>query len=195
MICSILVIVVYGINLTSDREKLQRELIRLHVVAHSDSEKDQKIKLRVRDAVLESMREDLSQIGNVEAAKEYLQENLPKIEKLANDTLHAAGFTEKAVVSLKKEIFDTRYYETFSLPAGVYESLRIVIGEGAGKNWWCVAFPALCLPATTAEFEDAAIAAGFSDDLSSTLSGEESYRLRFFLLDAVGKLENILFAG
>lgn len=181
-------------SLLADREKLNEELIRLHVVANSDSEEDQMVKLQVRDAVLASIQQDLQQVTDIEAAKAYLQENLPKIQAAANKALTNAGFDEQAVVTLCKEAFDTRYYDTFTLPAGVYESLRIVIGEGEGHNWWCVAFPSLCLPATAAEFEDAAVGAGFSDSLSAALAGEEEYRVRFFFLDALGELENKLFA-
>ena len=129
----------------------------------------------------------------MEEAKAYLQENLPKIRTIANETLNAMGFDGEAVVTLCKEAFDTRYYDTFTLPAGVYESLRITIGEGEGKNWWCVAFPTLCVPATTEGFADAAVGAGFSDTLSNTLAGEEGYEVRFYLLDALGRLENIFF--
>ena len=193
-VCLILAALVWCGTLFSDRKQLNEELIRLHVVANSDSEEDQTIKLQVRDAVIESLRADLGKIADVEEAKAYLQENLPKIRETANRALEAAGVDGDAVVTLCREAFDTRYYDTFTLPAGVYESLRIVIGQGAGHNWWCVAFPSLCVPATTEAFEDAAVEAGFSETLSNTLTGEE-YEVSFFLLDALGKLENIFFEG
>ena len=98
-----------------------------------------------------------------------------------------------AKVTLCKEVFDIRHYDTFSLPAGVYHSLRIIIGEGQGKNWWCVSFPSLCLPATTAGFSDTAVSAGFSAPLVKSLSGNENYEIHFFFLNQLGKLENILF--
>ena len=181
--------------LVADRTRLNEELIRLHVVANSDSEADQAIKLRVRDAVCRSLEEDLRRIGDIGEAKTYLQNNLPKIQAVANATLRAAGCDFEAVVSLCKETFDTRLYDTFKLPAGVYEALRITIGEGNGKNWWCVVFPTLCVPATSDGFADTAAGAGFSDALTGTLSGEKEYALRFYFLDALGKLENMLFEG
>ena len=174
---------------------LSESLIRLHVVANSDSEKDQRIKLQVRDAVINSIQTDLQKLSDMDAAKEYLQRNLPKIQKTANKALERAGFDSHAVVTLGKEAFNTRYYETFTLPAGVYESLRIVIGEGEGHNWWCVAFPSLCMPKTEDAFEDTAVAAGFSDTLSETLGEKEEHEIRFFFLDKLGQLENIFFAG
>ncbi len=180
-------------SILADREVLNKELIRLHVVANSDSGQDQAIKLQVRDAVTASLKSGLEKVGDVDAAKEYLQENLPKIQTVANQTLEKAGFDGQAVVTLCKEAFDTRYYDTFSLPAGVYEALRITIGEGAGKNWWCVVFPSLCIPATSDGFSDVAAGAGFSESLNSALTGEETYEVRFYLLDAMGRIQNILF--
>lgn len=179
-------------SLLADRQQLNEKLIRLHVVANSDSEEDQKVKLQVRDAIISGIQSDLAKVADIEEARTYLQENLPKLQKIANDVLERAGFEEEAVVSLCREVFDTRIYDTFTLPAGVYEALRITIGEGQGKNWWCVAFPSLCLPATSRGFEEAAVEAGLSQSVSRTLTGEE-YQLRFFLLDALGRLENLLF--
>lgn len=187
--CLLLVSLVWCGTVLADREQLNEGLIRLHVVANSDSGEDQRIKLQVRDAVVESLRGAMADVADVEQAKAYLQENLPKIQKVANETLRSLGCTETAVVSLCREAFDTRYYDTFSLPAGVYEALRITIGEGAGKNWWCVVFPTFCIPATTEGFHDVAAGAGFPDSLNSALTGEEGYEVRFFLLDALGELE------
>ena len=187
--CLLLVSLIWCGTVLADREQLNEGLIRLHVVANSDSGEDQRIKLQVRDAVVESLRGAMADVADVEQAKAYLQENLPKIQKVANETLGSLGCTETAVVSLCREAFDTRYYDTFSLPAGVYEALRITIGEGAGKNWWCVVFPTFCIPATTEGFHDVAAGAGFPDSLNSALPGEEGYEVRFFLLDALGELE------
>lgn len=192
-ICLVLAAMVWCGCLLADRQRLNEELIRLHVVANSDSSDDQSVKLLVRDAVTKSLEQDLKQMASMEEAKAYLQENLPRIQRIANEVLEAAGFDEEAVVSLCREAFDTREYDTFSLPAGVYESLRITIGAGQGHNWWCVVFPSLCLPATSEGFADAAETAGFPGSLNSALTGEAGYELHFYLLDAMGKLENILF--
>ena len=187
--CLVIAASVWTWGLLRDRQYLNRELIRLHVVANSDSEHDQHIKLQVRDAIVASLYEGMADIGDIGAAKEYLRENLSKIESVANQTLEAAGVDSRAVVTLCREAFDIRKYDTFTLPAGVYESLRVVIGEGQGKNWWCVAFPTLCMSATSEGFKEAAQTAGMDENLSETLTG--GYRLRFFLLDALGRAENI----
>lgn len=180
-------------GLMGDRQTLNEELLRLHVVANSDNSQDQAIKLRVRDAVIESISEDLAKIGDIETAKAYIRENLPKIQQAANAILVALGCEPTAQVTLQQEVFDTRVYDTFTLPAGVYESLRVTIGEGAGKNWWCVVFPTLCVPATSDGFEDVAAGAGFPDSLTKSLEGE--YEIRFYLLDLLGRWQGRRFSS
>jgi len=193
-ICLLLAALVWCGTLIADRQRLSEDLIRLHVVAASDSQEDQELKMRVRDAVTERLGKALADVQDVEAAKAYLRDNLPKLQSLANQVLEEAGSAQKAVVKLCREGFPTRDYDTFSLPAGIYESLRIVIGEGEGHNWWCVVFPGLCAPETQAEFTDTAVAAGFPQELTGALTGEKEYEIRFFLLDKLGELEK-LFAG
>lgn len=185
--------VFWACDLLAQRVQLSDSLIRLHVVADSDSEEDQQIKLQVRDAVTEYLREGMDWLPTREEALEYLESKLPEIENLVNRTLSDLGVEDRGTVSLKEEAFDTREYDTFSLPAGVYESLRIEIGDGEGKNWWCVVFPQLCVPATAEGFSEKAVECGYSDSLTGALTGEEEYRVRFFLLDCLGKLENFFF--
>ena len=170
-----------------DKQVLQENLIRLHVVANSDSDEDQKIKLQVKDAVVSYLQAETSEFENKEQAMQYINDNLTSIEEIANRRLSELGNVEQVAISLGPEVFDTRDYETFSLPAGIYDSLRIQIGEGKGKNWWCVVFPSLCLPATTNEFQEVAVSSGFSQELGSTLSGDRKFR--FFVLDCFGKIE------
>ena len=190
--CALLAAFVWCGTVIADRQRLNEELIRLHVVANSDRVEDQELKLLVRDAIITSLRQALADVRDTEQAKEYLQENLPKLQELANKTLDAAGSAQQAVVTLCREGFPTRQYNTFSLPAGIYEALRVTIGDGAGKNWWCVVFPSLCVPQTSQGFSDTAAGAGFPDALSGALTGEEPYQIRFYLLDKLGELEKIL---
>lgn len=193
IICIFLASFCWSTALIADRYKLNNGLIRFHVVANSDSAEDQEIKLQVRDAVLLGIQDDLKRISDISEAKKYLKDNLPKIQAIVNKTLRDFGFSENSCVSLCKEVFDIRHYDTFSLPAGVYESLRIVIGDGQGHNWWCVSFPTLCMPATTSGFTDLAVGAGFSEKLADTLSGNEDYEIRFQVLNLLGRLESFLF--
>lgn len=190
--CALLAAFVWCGTVIADRQRLNEELIRLHVVANSDRVEDQELKLLVRDAIITSLRQALADVRDTEQAKEYLQENLPKLQELANKTLDAAGSAQQAVVTLCREGFPTRQYNTFSLPAGIYKALRVTIGDGAGKNWWCVVFPSLCVPQTSQGFSDTAAGAGFPDALSGALTGEEPYQIRFYLLDKLGELEKFL---
>ena len=192
-LCAVAALFCWSAQLFADRQTLREELIRFHVVANSDSPEDQAIKLQVRDAVLKSIQADLRTAANVEEAKAYLQESIPKLQLLVDQTLKKTGFDGGSRISLCKEPFDIRHYDTFTLPAGVYESLRIVIGEGMGKNWWCVSFPTLCIPATTKEFKDTAVGSGFSESLVRTLTEQPEYEIQFFFLNQLGKLENIFF--
>lgn len=195
VICLLLTAFFWSGALLSDRQRLREDLIRLHVVANSDCEEDQERKLMVRDAITASIQKDMENLMDVEQAKQYLRKKLPYIQTVAEKTLQALGCSDAVTVSLCKESFDTRVYDTFTLPAGVYNALRIVIGDGEGKNWWCVVFPSLCIPLSSQSFADTAAGAGFPEALNRTLAGEDGYELRFAVLDAIGKLENILFAG
>lgn len=191
-VCFLIAACFWGGTLIADRQRLREELVRLHVVGASDNAQDQQIKLQVKDAVAEYLRTAMEDIADVDQAKEYLQENLPKIALVANKTLERLGCDADAVVTFCQEEFGKRVYDTFTLPAGVYDALRITIGEGEGKNWWCVVFPTLCFSATSEELETVAAGAGFSEELTGAITGEEGYQVRFFLLDALGHLENIL---
>ncbi len=175
-------------GIVTDSQVLREELLRLHVVGASDSKADQDVKLLVRDAVLQSLEEGLQDLTDVDAAVDYVARMLPNVEEAAERVLAAAGFDDRVSVSLTEEAFPTRDYDTFSLPAGVYKALRVVIGEGEGKNWWCVIFPQLCMGE---DFVQTASVAGMSDELTDTLEGE--YEVRFWLLEKLGQLKNHFF--
>ena len=182
----------YTGGLLADKQTLQEELIRLHVVGASDSAEDQAVKLQVRDAVIASLEQALADATDMAQAKAYIQDHLPQIEAAANEALRELGVTDRAVVTFLEEAFPIREYDTFILPSGVYESLRITIGEGQGQNWWCVVFPSLCF-GSTEDVEDVAAGAGFSDELTGAVTRKENYRIRFYFLDLLGKVENFFF--
>ncbi len=194
-LAALAIVLHYAAGLLRDSQTLQNDLVRLHVVANSDTQEDQAVKLQVRDAVIDLLQDAMADLPSAQEAKDYIASQLPQIEAKANEVLAQAGFTQRATVSMEKETFPTREYDTFSLPAGVYNALRITIGEGDGQNWWCVLFPSLCVPASSAGFEEAAEVSGFSDELSHTLTQTDSgYTIRFRLLDWLGELQNKLFS-
>lgn len=185
----------YVLSVYKDRQLLSEQIIRLHVVADTDDSIDQDVKLQVRDEVLRLVEIIRNGAESKEEALDLLREKLPELQKAANDVLQRLKMQYQAVVTLDKESFPTRDYDTFSLPAGVYDSLRVTIGNGEGKNWWCVVFPDLCLPAASSEVENTAIEAGFSGSLSKTLTRQEGYAVRFWILDFFGKVQNYFLMG
>ena len=172
-----------------DKRQLQDEIIRLHVVANSDSDADQAQKLRVRDAVNDYLGHLLESADSAQEAMQIIGKHLHELETVAQDLLFSEGTEMSVRASLQKEMFDIREYETFTLPSGIYTALRIELGEAKGKNWWCVVFPSLCLPAAGDSFADTAAGAGFSDSLSNSLTGK--YQFRFFVIDLYGQLEKL----
>ena len=149
----------------------------------------------MKDAVNNFLLEALQEVETLPEAKLQLTNMLPQIKKIAESVLKEQGIEEQVSVTLAKEMFPKREYETFTLPAGVYESLRIRIGAAQGRNWWCVVFPSLCVPSETEYMRDQAVGAGFSEDLCATITGEEGYEIRFFFLDLLGQLQNLWFQG
>ena len=159
--------------------------IRLHVLANSDSEHDQSVKLAVRDAVLSEMETLLACAENPDDAVTVLSENLDRIRELCNETLASLGENLTATVILSEEKYPTRNYEAMSLPAGVYKSLRIKIGAAEGQNWWCVAFPPLCLGAASETVEEATQAGYFTPGQAALVTEQdEGYAVSYTHLRA-----------
>ena len=158
------------------QERLAEKTVRLHVVANSDSDADQAQKLAVRDAVLPVIAALTEDCANARQAREALAAHLPEISAAAQ----SASGDLPVSASLTDEAFPTRHYDTFTLPAGTYPSLRIRIGAAQGHNWWCVVFPSLCTAATTDALEQSAAVGGFDDAETDLITGgEETYTIRF----------------
>ncbi len=183
----------FTLDCSAEKMQLRENIIRLHVVANSDSAEDQAQKLRVRDAVNDYLSRILDDVVSVNDAKEIIAANISNLTAVAQKQLLKEGSAYSVNVRLSEESFDIRHYDTFSLPSGVYTSLRIEIGEAKGKNWWCVAFPSLCMPATSEKFSEVAANAGFSDQLTESISRNDKIEIRFFFLDFLGNLENFLY--
>lgn len=131
--------------------QLPQDVVRLHVVANSNGAEDQAVKLLVRDAVLEEAARWYQGAGSMEEASSRLCTHLQSIAGAARQVLGEQGMGYSATAQMTEMYFPTRDYGDFRLPAGRYRTLRVTLGEGAGKNWWCVVFPSLCLPAATQE--------------------------------------------
>lgn len=147
LVFAVIITVLWGAVLNSDSSALSDKLIRLHIIANSDSEEDQALKLDIRDKITEEIYPLLESAENKAEAESLVQKELPALCRTAEKEIKAQGYDYSVSACLTQERFPTRRYDTFSLPAGTYTSLRIVIGEGAGHNWWCVVFPPVCTAA------------------------------------------------
>ncbi len=129
--------------------KLSEDVFRLHILANSDTPFDQNLKLSVRDEVIEKISPLYDDIENKEEAKVITENNLSFIEDIAKEVLSSHGVSYDVKAKVTNKFFDTRYYDDFTMPAGMYDTLEISIGEGKGKNWWCVMYPSLCVGASS----------------------------------------------
>ena len=174
-------------------EKIYESVVRLHVLANSDSDADQALKLKVRDGILSYVSPRVIDCKSREEAIEVLSSELDEIERVASEIIALEGYSHSVEVTLTLEDYPTRNYEAMSFPSGEYVSLRVLIGEAQGQNWWCVLFPPLCLSAATEKSvnEDAFIAVGLTSDQYKiiTESDDARYYLRFKLLEAIGDLK------
>ena len=170
-------------------EKIYESVVRLHVLANSDSDEDQALKLKVRDGVLSYVSPRVIDSQSREEVERILQNELENIQKIAAETVAREGYNYSVLVTLTVEEYPTRNYEAMSFPSGEYISLRVMIGEAEGQNWWCVLFPPLCLSAASesVENEEAFIAVGLNSDQYKiiTETDETTYYLRFKLLEAL----------
>ena len=157
---------------------LAEKVVRLHVLANSDSEEDQALKLKVRDVVLERATAILEESPDRREAESRLRGELLELERIAAAEIVAEGYDYPVTVELENTEFPTKAYDGFTLPAGEYLALRVIIGEGKGRNWWCVVFPPLCTAACT-DMEQVAIDAGLSGDDVKLITEEDGYVLRF----------------
>ena len=162
------------------QNSLSEKLVRFHVIAVSDDEYEQQLKLRVRDAVLEYISPKLEEAESSTQAREILAAELDNIREAAQTVSEGRGVT----VTLTRENYPTKSYEGFTLPAGEYESLRVILGEGQGHNWWCIVFPPVCLSAAQADTVEQQL----GEEAFRLISEEEGYELRFKALELWGEL-------
>ena len=173
--------------------RLASQVIRLHVLANSDSEEDQALKLEVRDRVLETTSALLAGETEPQAAAVLLDQHLDDIAQTAAQEISSQGHDDRVEVRLEQTWFPTRQYQGISLPAGNYLALRVLIGAAEGHNWWCVVFPNLCLPAVS---ERALEASTLTPGQISLLQEEEtSYVFRFKALELWQTLKHRLMEG
>lgn len=179
-----------GAWLCSQQADLADRILRLHVIANSDSEEDQTLKLAVRDRILSAAEALYEPGGTVEEAKEVLSAALPALAEAGVEVVAEYGYDYPVAVSLQSQVwFPTKEYQDFALPAGNYQALRVVIGDGAGQNWWCVVFPPLCLGSVSETTSETALSAGLDEQQVALITGEsEGYVVKFKALEIIDSI-------
>lgn len=170
-----------GVWLDKSQSALADQVIRLHVLANSDSQADQALKLKVRDSVLAAAEAYFQPGATRDETEAVLRAHLRELATAGAETVAEEGYDYPVTASLVENYwFPTKEYTDFALPAGQYTALRIAIGEGGGQNWWCVVFPPLCLGSVTESAAQTALSAGLSEDQVSLMTGEdEGYVVKF----------------
>ena len=190
LMVGILAAVVTAGWLGREQQELADSVIRFHVIANSDSPEDQALKLEVRDRVLARAEELYPRGATLEEAKAALEGHLNLLAAAGREAVEEQGCDYPVSARLEDCWFPTKEYEGFALPAGNYTALRVVIGEGKGQNWWCVAFPPLCLGAASETVDQALEAGHFTPDQGALVTGgDEGYVLKFKAMELLGELQ------
>lgn len=177
------------VSFAKTSDEIRGEVLRIHVIANSDSDFDQQLKLKVRDAVLTEGADIFDGSVNVENAVEKITPNIDRLECVANRVVAENGGDYTAKISLEKTYFNTRTYDDVTLPAGRYLAVRVVLGEGVGKNWWCVMFPPMCIPAA-ADREELSDVIG--EDGERLVTKDPRYEPRFKIIEVYEKIKDTL---
>lgn len=187
MITALAISILCGFMLNNDQRELSEKMIRLHVMANSDTYEDQELKMQVRDAILDEIAALTAGAADKSDAERIIKENLNTVTNCAEKKIRSMGKSYSVTAEVTRENFPTRYYDTFSLPAGEYTSLRVEIGEGRGHNWWCVVFPPIC---TAAAISSDTAAISLSDDEISLITKESGeYVIKFKAMEIVERIK------
>jgi len=186
----VLIAVVAGSWLGREQQELADSVIRFHVIANSDSDEDQALKLAVRDRVLAQAEEIYPEGATLAEAQAALEGHLNLLAAAGREVVEEQGYDYPVAATLEDCWFPTKEYEGFALPAGNYTALRVTIGEGRGQNWWCVAFPPLCLGAASETVDQAAQAGLFTPGQAALVTQDgEGYVLKFKAMELLGELQ------
>ena len=192
LLVGIVLALLWGSWTGQEQRELADSLIRLHVIANSDSEEDQALKLKVRDQVLERAEELYPEGATREEVYTVLENSLEELVAVGRTVVEEQGYDYPISAYLTRSWFPTKEYDDFALPAGNYTALQVVIGEGAGRNWWCVAFPPLCLGAAGETVEEAAQVGHFSQEQVALITeADQGYVLKFKSMELLGRLQGL----
>ncbi len=175
-------------NFNAHCNTIRGSVLRLHILANSDSEADQQLKLKVRDRLLVVTDRLFKECNGLSEAETAAKENLSLLKSEASKIIKSEGYNYSVDVSVKQTDFNTREYDGFTLPAGTYDAIRVVIGKGEGHNWWCVMFPPVCVPsASNSEIGDA-----LNDGDTEIVENKTRYKCRFKVVEWYEDVKNYL---
>lgn len=178
---SLFICILSSLSFERDCEDIRQSLLRLHVIASGNTHEEQELKLKVRDAVLTAGADIFSRNDDLDSARLKAEENAEKLRVIAEETLRKNGCTYPATVEVTECYFPTRQYENITLPAGKYNAVRVIIGEGKGKNWWCVMFPPMCLPA--AKENEAELSDVLGEKSMNIVENRNKYEVRLWIVE------------
>lgn len=185
-----------GAELADNCRQLRENILRLHILAESDEEADQQLKLAVRDALLEHSEELFGSCDNLEEMIAAAEENKDEICRIAEETLRKRNCYSNVTVEIEKIGFDDRVYGGLTVPGGEYTAVRVNIGSGNGKNWWCVMFPPLCIPCFTGGATEEEILEEYENIISKEqaqmLYSPAEYQVRFYFAELLEQLADYL---
>jgi stage II sporulation protein R len=174
----------------AEYEHITDNVLRLHILANSDSEEDQALKLLVRDAILAETAGIFENAGGKEEAVKAAKMAVPEIERIARKVIDEQGYDYSVSAEITTMEFDTRVYGDITMPAGEYEAIRVTIGEAEGKNWWCVMFPPLCIPAVAADETIEVFNEVLTESEKDILQNPVKYEARFFIVDLINDMKS-----
>ena len=166
-------------------EELRDNVLRLHIVANSDLTADQELKLKIRDEILKKSETIFEKSTDLNSALQKAEENLENYEQIANRVIKEQGFNYSATAKIGKRFFETRVYDDFTLPAGEYDALIVELGEGVGKNWWCVIFPGVCVPTE----KGASLKDSVGEKSAKIAENPKPYKMRFKSVEIYEKIK------
>lgn len=182
-------IIISSVSVFADTcDDIRHDVLRLHILANSDTQADQQLKLAVRDEILSMDNQLFSEATNLASAKTIAACKIDEIKGAAEREIKAHGYNYNVSIELKNMYFSTREYDNFTLPAGKYDALRITIGEGKGKNWWCVLYPPLCIPASSKKAEIDDVLTGAQTEI---VENKSKYKFEFAAVEIYEKLKNM----
>lgn len=188
---TLIICIIATVSFENDCKGIREDILRLHVIANSDEDYDQELKLKVRDALLISGEKVFSGSEDIISAENSITDQKDILLYSAEETIKNLGFDYDVKIEIARSYFPTKTYGELTLPAGYYKALRVIIGEGKGKNWWCIMFPPLCLPAATDNKE--VIRDFLSDKEMKIVSSDPKVEVRFWLIEKYYQVKNKLF--